>query len=241
MPAPQHVLDPLVRRLPDGFLLRGSLLTRQWAAGFPRVAEDIDLLGTFPYDADEVVRRLATAFEGVADGAMRGRAIWSDTPFPGVRVTVPTGGASVTIDVGFHDPVVPPAIALVYVPERGESFPVRAVHRVTMVAWKLHGLSEWGDARWRCKDLLDLWLLCRDPFDVPVATVSEAIEVAFTSRGCDVRDVGVLRGARWGSPQARLRWSTWVRQSGLPVSDEPSELVADIDARLAPSLEELLP
>ncbi|MEZ4321674.1 MAG: nucleotidyl transferase AbiEii/AbiGii toxin family protein [Myxococcota bacterium] len=248
MSAPLHTLDRLVRRIPDGFLLRGSLLTRQWARGFPRVAQDLDLLGTGPYAVDATIDRLAEAFSrDLGDGlqvprdGVRGHAIWEGSDFPGVRVTVPTGPRdTVSVDVGFHDPVVPPAITLPYAPERGAPFPVQAVHRVTMVAWKLHGLVEWGETRWRCKDLLDLWLLCDAPFDVPDPTVGDAVRVAFESRGNPVQDAFfALQPRRWRTPAARLRWSTWVEDASLALPLEPTELVHTIEARLAPALRDL--
>ena len=217
-----HFLEAILRRIghtPDPILvLRGSLITRQWAHPFPRIAGDLDFLATFPHDVGRVTDRiLPTLAADLSDGVRfladrcRGRGMWLDSDFPGVRLTVEAEVfghiETATIDVGFGDPLVPEARVVDYRPVAGDRFEVWAVHRATLIGWKLHGLAEWGHARWRPKDLLDLWLLVTQLPPPPVVDLAPAIRVAFTSRGYDVHDARrTLVDPFWGTHQAAGRW-----------------------------------
>src|SRR5262245_52995573 len=178
-----HFLESVLRRLGAGaepeFVLRGSMITRLWASPFPRAANDLDFLGTFPHSATDTARRFLPLLaaehpDGVRFDVSRCTAkdIWEGSEFPGVRLTLfadVLGEPHVTtVDVGFGDPLVPAAEIVEYRFLTGEAARVWAVHPATLIGWKLHGLAEWGRARWRPKDWLDLWLLTR-PQSPPTA------------------------------------------------------------------------
>ncbi|MCB9675333.1 MAG: nucleotidyl transferase AbiEii/AbiGii toxin family protein [Alphaproteobacteria bacterium] len=241
-----------MRRLPwDAHVLRGSLLTRQWVAPFPRRAGDLDLAGK----GDDRVEATADALlpplaADVGDGvafrveACRATGIWRETPgFPGVRLALRAVAfdrpVAVTVDVGFGDPLVPPAEPFTYAPLVGTPIDVRAVARTTMVAWKLHGLAEWGEVRWRPKDLLDLWLLT--PLDDDPDTVAGALRAAFTSRGFDPRDAErVLAGAWWAGPAAQMRWRRFLADDPrIDPPRNPATLRDAVRERLAPAFARL--
>jgi Nucleotidyl transferase AbiEii toxin, Type IV TA system len=212
-----HLLEGLLRRLARSehaavLVLRGGLMTRLWSPG--RSTRDLDLVGDFPFSLDDAVARVRAAFtpevdDGLRVLATRAAGIWLDSGFPGVRasVTVACGGVEevVTADVGFGDPLVPPAIRFVY-PALLASPPaeVRAIRPETQVAWKLHGLAEFG-ARFRPKDVADLHRLAAVPLDPDDLT--EAIRAAFVSRGFPLSDaVEALDRAHLRTKTARVRF-----------------------------------
>jgi hypothetical protein len=261
-----HFLEAALRRLgaraePE-FVLRGSMITRLWAAPFPRVANDLDFLGTFPHSvADTASRFLPPLSAELADGVRfdvprcLAQSIWEGSEFPGVRLTLfatVLGEDHVTtVDVGFNDPLLPPADVIDYALLSGEVARVWAVHPATLIGWKLHGLAEWGHARWRPKDLLDLWLLLasrereRPQLLPPVAhapgspeQLASAIRVAFESRGFAVSDAKcTIDDPFWETSAASARWDSFCEeQRDVPVPASLSEVRAEVAACLAPAL-----
>jgi hypothetical protein len=252
-----HVLEGVlgrVARLPGAdFVLRGGMLTRAWVAPQPRVAADLDFVGTFPHGVDETARRFRPALSaaGIEDGvcidpaSFRARGLWLRTAFPGVRLSVRAGlGAAdqeLQMDVGFNDPLVPPAYLMDY-PTLLPGAPVRVwcVRPETAVAWKLHGLAEMGPQGWRPKDLLDLDLITRAvPLDT--ADLVPAIEAAFLSRGYALADAGVLSAPDWwGLKSARVKWADFRRErADLDVPDDLQAVVGRVHERLRPALRAL--
>jgi hypothetical protein len=248
----QHFLEGVLRRLPAGasadFVLRGSMLTRIWAQPFPRVACDLDFLGVFPHSVRDAANRFLPSLareheDGIRFGIRRcsAKGIWEETAFPGVRLSMVADVFGqehhTTVDVGFGDPLVPPAELLAYPLLAGGTANIWAVHPATLIAWKLHGLAEWGEKRWRPKDVLDLWLLT-GRFELPAETLAAAIQVAFESRGFAAADADrVLQSGIWESFPAKIRWEQFRRaQIGLPLDRPVAELVVEIRRRLAPAL-----
>jgi hypothetical protein len=105
----------------------------------------------------------------------------------------------------------------------------------------LHGLAEWGRARWRAKDWLDLWLLTGTHRHAP-EVLAEAIRVAFESRHYAAADARrTLEDPFWDTFAARARWNRFLEeQGGVPVPESISAVRADVAARLSPALD-LLP
>lgn len=253
-----HFLEAVLRRLPVGrepaLALRGSALTRLWVAPFPRPANDLDFVGAFPHSvADTAARLLPPLAAELSDGVRfdvprcTAKGIWEGSEFPGVRLTVfadVCGEPHVTtVDVGFGDPLVPPARVADYAWAFGGSGGVWAVHPATLIAWKLHGLAEWGRTRWRPKDLLDLWLLLNAPAGrVEPDTLAGAVRAAFVSRHYDPADARrTVEDPRWGTFAARARWNRFRdEQPDLPIPDSLAAVRDDVAARLAPALN-LLP
>lgn len=192
-------------------MLRGSVVTR---AHHPdgRDPVDLDYLVLAPrWDpgaVEEAVR--AVIARPSPDGivlevaALRIVPIWEETTFPGLRVIVPARfGAEedeLQIDFGYGDPLAVPNDRIVF---HGVG-PLSAVARETMIAWKIHGLVEWGRGRWRPKDLHDLDVLLSRPADE--RGVRAALEVAFTSRGTELAALaGLLFRPAWGESTGRRK------------------------------------
>jgi hypothetical protein len=255
-----HLLEGVLRRLgstPD-LVLRGSMATRSWAAPFPRRAQDLDFLGTFPGSVEQTAARLLPALAAERDDGVRfevarcrARGIWESSAFPGVRLTLfaqVLGEAHVTtVDVGFGDPLVPPAVPALYPFCTGEPQELYVVHPATLAAWKLHGLAEWSQARWRPKDLLDLWLLCAlAPADPELQ--ARALAAAFESRGYPAQAARqtLERGPAtpeeggepfWESSVAQARWDRFrEEQEGLPIPESVLSVRDEVAALLGPAL-----
>jgi hypothetical protein len=255
-----HVLEGILRRLarvPDAaeFVLRGSMLTRAWVAPQRRVADDLDFVGTFPHSVEETRRKFAPALAVDEDddvcldaASLRAHALWPNTPFPGVRLTFRAGlGAAdqlVQTDVGFNDPLVPPAYLYEY-PTVLPGAPLRlmAVRPETAIAWKLHGLAEMGPTGWRPKDLHDLYLI------VPAVVVDEtaltpAIEAAFISRGYQQGDAPAVftTSGWWDLKGAQVKWREYCRRTSiLDTQEELAAVVESVRRRLWPVLAALAP
>lgn len=209
---------------PETWALRGSVVTR---AHNPRGRDpvDLDYVVTSPaWNPDAVLAevegllRAAPGEDGVEFRGMRAVPIWEETVFPGLRVQLETTLAGtrdeLQIDFGWGDPIVAPIETIMF---QGVG-PLRAVSRETMVAWKLHGLVEWGRGRWRPKDLHDLDVLLDAPIDE--ATTRASLDVAFSSRRTPLSDLGeLLYRPAWGeSPGRRKTWKKATASLG-PTAD----------------------
>ena len=226
------------------------MLTRAWIAPLRRPARDLDYVGDFPFDVDDTARRLRPALatelpDGVRIDAARAtfRGIWQGTAFPGVRVELALGlgraDQQLSIDIGFGDPLVPPAMVIVLgdvlgdvLSDARDGIAVRAVRPETQLAWKLHGLAEMGPS-WRPKDLADLWAIAtRVPLEA--AALPPAIAAAFESRGFPISAAAeILYAEHWSTKTARLKWAAQPRD-GVP---DLAQTLADVRERLAPVLE----
>jgi hypothetical protein len=252
-----YFLEAVLRRLSQSqhaaaFALRGSMITRHWAQPLLRVANDLDFLATFPHtgDVNDVTARFFPPLSENANDDVefdlsrcRGKRIWETSAFPGVRLTVRAQlfGESfhTTIDVGFNDPLVPAAEVVSYATIAGDACPVFAVHPATMIAWKLHGLVEWGRVRWRAKDFADLWLITTRFPQLSPRTLADAIRPAFESRGYSVRDAStILNHEDWDSANADTRWRDYHQTQPEPALPESLVAVRDcVRAHLQPALE----
>ena len=254
-----HFLEAVLRRMtvldsaPE-LVLRGSLLTRIWVSPFPRAASDLDFLGTFPHDIAGTTQRVRTVLDVLQNDGVRfdverttSRGIWQDTAFPGVRLAIWADvfgePMSTTVDVGFGDPLVPPATRIDYPLSVGGTTPVWVTHPHTMMAWKLHGLVEWGPRRWRPKDLLDLWLVAQT-FDHDDESLRTAIVAAFRSRQYHPDDARrVLQDAeRWQNRAALARWEEFRQKTPFaPIPESPATLAAEVGIIMQSTLEFLSP
>lgn len=174
-----------------------------------------------------------------ATDSMRVTPIWAETAFPGLRVVVPAllrgsdAPSELGIDLGFGDPMFAPVEDIAY---QGVG-PLRAVARETMIAWKIHGLVEWGRGRWRPKDLADLHVLLSEPIDETVT--SKALDLAFSSRKTELSALGdLLFRPSWGeSTGRRKRWRSFCRAfPGTPEFGEAKGRVLALLDRLGLSM-----
>ena len=209
------------------FVLRGGVLTQHYVGAERRPTRDLDFLGLFPRDPSDTHDRREEILRGEEpDGVilrldtLAGEVIWRETAFPGLRyrldAEVSGEALPLQIDVGFGDPLVPPAVRIV-IPPRGPAAPPEL-----LVAWKLVGLLELGAKRWQAKDLYDLHLLtahCQlDP-----AALTEGIRVALETHGNSPAELRALLDdpAWWGSAAARAKWEKF---RGAVACDIPEDL-----------------
>jgi hypothetical protein len=216
-----------VAKTSQDFVLRGGYLTRAWIDPMPRPTEDLDFVGDFAFGIDDTVERFAPALACKLDDGIRidpaklvARGIWLDTKFPGVHIDIAIGmeraDQRLGIDIGFGDPLVPPAT----------TWPngMRVVRPETQLAWKLHGLVEMAE-QWRPKDLADSWLIAKH-VALDMAVMPAAIEAAFVSRGFTVAQArSLFDDERWTTKSARVRWAS---HRGLVLAD----VIADLRERL---------
>lgn len=231
-----------IARADRGFVLRGGMLTRMWVAPAPRVTRDLDYVACFDFDRDATAARIARALAVAVDddvaidaSSLTAHGMWTDTAFPGVRLTCALGlgragqRQRISIDVGFHDPLVPAATTI----ELPSGARAAACRPETQLAWKLHALAEMEHG-WRPKDVADLWLITRH---APWTTrdLTPAIEAAFASRGFALaRAASTLAAAHWTTKTARVRWDAYRARLG-----ELPPILDAIRARIAPALDAL--
>jgi hypothetical protein len=253
-----HVLEGVLRRVAgsphaERFVLRGSVLTRLWAP--TRAAQDLDFAGAAALGVEETARHFREALrDGPFDdglrfdaAAFRARGIWQDTEFPGVRLFLRAGlgrpDLALQIDVGFRDPFVPQPELVDYPALAGPPIRAWCCRAETMLGWKLHGLAELGERRWRPKDLHDLLLISeRRDFDADV--LAPAIASAFTSRHYRVADAAAVFGPAswWAEKRAQARWEDFRRAADLPdIPENVAQVAARVAARLQPALERMEP
>lgn len=256
----QHVREGLLRRVSysgyaDVLVLRGGMLTRIWVPPGRRIPQDVDFVGLYPFDVDVTQQRFHAALTAsdIKDGvvfaldSLQAKAIWEETDFPGVRLTVGvTVGEQyqqVQIDVGFGDPLVPPAQWLYY-PTLLEGLPIKvqACRPETLVGWKLHGLVEFGAKRWRPKDVYDLMLLT-DYAVLDASLLLDAIRVAFSSRATPLQEVLAMLSspASWDNSRNRSKWRkfrTDANDSSIP--EDLLECVTVVSERLKGAVESLV-
>lgn len=233
------------------FLLRGGLLTQLWAGPQRRQTRDLDLVGLFPFDAttNRLAAALATSVEpdGVtfALDTLRGEVIWAETDFPGIRyhleVHVEDVVTSLQIDVGFGDPIVPPAVWLDYPTLTGAPARVQAARPELLVAWKLDGLFDLGPKRWQAKDLYDLYLLTRH-CSLDLDTLTESIQVAFDAHADPLEQVPDILYDRawWDRESAQARWQKFRATAGVPVPEDLVDVAATVARSLRPALSRLI-
>ncbi len=237
---------------PDGFVLRGGMLMRLWFHPLPRIAGDLDLVATFPFDVAETGRRFLPILSdsGVDDGVTfdpertRVEGIWLSSPCPGVRMYACGEYAGeeedFSVDVTFGEPLIPAPRLLDY-PAAGGTARLWMCRPETITGRKLHALRHMGMMHWRPKDLNDLRLLLgRVPMEE--AELPGAIAASFASRGDTGDHARALFGPRawWGMKASSARWRDFARSArGLGAPQDLAAVVAEVSGRLAPILERL--
>jgi len=221
-----HALECLLRcitDMPDSdtLILRGSLLTRQWVYPILRPVGDLDFLGAGDQNdsiMEELVRAACTGSAASADAvtfdaaAISAFPIFEYSDFPGVRVIVPASVCGVrvelNVDVGYGDPLEPPAEIFSYravLPENDRL--IMAAPRELGFAWKLHEICI-SAAEWRPKDLLDSYLMAlHTPMDP--ARLLQSIRTAFGSRNTPLFLLEPLRNGEFADDELHhFVWST---------------------------------
>jgi hypothetical protein len=250
----EGVLLRLARRPDAGeFVLRGGILMRHWFRPVPRPAEDLDLVATFPFDAEEAAHRFlpVLADGAIADGVAfdndrtRFEGIWLETGTPGVRffVSGTAGGAEVDfhVDVTFGPPPRPAPVFGAVPTACGETARVWVCRPEAVAGQKMQALWHRGMLGWRPKDLNDLrLLLARVPMDA--AESRGAITAYLADVGATGDAARALFGPAswWGMKLASARWLDFAKSSrGRDVPRSLAAVVAEVAGRLAPVLEGL--
>lgn len=242
-------LEAVVRRVaahPDADLLvlRGGLLSRRWVLPYDRPVDDVDLLAEPPLDQARVRHMLiALPTLAIEDGATlclvgEPEVIWAETAHPGLRAVyhVEHGGVAhnVQLDVGFGDPLDPPAVRMTLPTTHPPAPTLRVIQRETGIAWKLHGLFEHTTTRWRPKDLHDLDLFLMEPCDDE--QLRRAIQLAFSSKETPLSVTDRLWEGELGrSGKSKAGWEELATQR--PALPPMEEVIARVSARLWPVVE----
>ncbi|MEB3192875.1 MAG: nucleotidyl transferase AbiEii/AbiGii toxin family protein [Snowella sp.] len=234
-----HLLESLLRRVAyspqaANLVLRGGMLTRLWVPCGYRIAVDVDFMGLYPFGVESTEQRFREllASDDFSDNvifhldSLKSRGIWLNDPFPGVRLCL---NASILdyhqplqIDVGFHDPLVPPTQWIQYPTlVTAELIKLQAARPELMGAWKLHGLIEQGAKRWRGKDLYDLMLLATF-VSLDKTLLQKAIRVAFSSRNTDLQTIRIIliKPQWWNTGKNERKWKSYCRQVPTQIMSE---------------------
>jgi hypothetical protein len=227
--------------LADGFVLKGAMLFRVWAAGLHRPTKDLDLLGYGEPDPEGVaaaVRRIVATpvdddglqFESstVAAGLIREEQEYGDIR---VKLVAMLGTVRIhlQVDVGFGDAVVPPPKIAPFPTLLEHATPWVLMYPVeTMVAEKLETIVTLGVANSRMKDYYDLMVIFRR-CTLDRKILAKAIAATFGRRQTPApvdRPIG-LSADFTRNPDVQQRWQAFLGR--LQINDAPADLrdVAD--------------
>ncbi|OKH42006.1 hypothetical protein NIES2101_33545 [Calothrix sp. HK-06] len=254
-----HILESVLRRVSksiyiDELVLRGGMMTRLWVPLGRRIAVDVDFLGLYPFDIDATTAKFQDILStDCSDGvkfhldSIRTEGIWMETESPGARIKINANieqyQHNIQIDIGFGDPLAPPASYIKYPTLVGEAIPIQTVHAETMIGWKLHGLVELGAKRWHPKTLYDLMLYGKYITNITQPELSQAIQTAFRSRNTPLQEVYSILAAPdwWHNSKSRSKWKWYIRRMPAQIFEEDFETVVNIvTGRWQSVLKELL-
>ncbi|RUS95583.1 hypothetical protein DSM106972_089390 [Dulcicalothrix desertica PCC 7102] len=240
-----HILESVLRRVSnsiyiDELVLRGGMMTRLWVPLGRRIAVDVDFLGLYPFDIGETTAKFQDILSAdYADGvkfhldSIRTEGIWMETESPGARINIDVNidhyQRNIQIDIGFGDPLAPPASYIKYPALIGEAISIQTARAETMVGWKLHGLVELGAKRWHPKTLYDLMLYAKY-LNLSQPELAEAIKIAFSSRNTPLQEVWEILAAPdwWHNSKSRSKWKWYIRKMSAQIFEEDFETVVNI-------------
>lgn len=240
-----HILESVLRRVSnsiyiDELVLRGGMMTRLWVPLGRRIAVDVDFLGLYPFDIDATTAKFQDILAAdCSDGvkfhldSIQSEGIWMETESPGARININANieqyKRNIQIDIGFGDPLAPPATYIKYPVLIGEAIPIQTAHTETMVGWKLHGLVELGAKRWHPKTLYDLILYAKY-LNLLQPELAEAIKIAFSSRNTPLQEVYLILAVPewWHNSKNRSKWKWFIRKKHSQIVVEDFETVVNI-------------
>jgi hypothetical protein len=225
----------------DKFALKGALMLVAWRASAYRPTKDIDLLARMSNDVDSVasairdVCRQPVEADGIVFEAasVKARVIQESADYEGVRVTLigllQTARATMQIDVGFGDVVVPEPGLTEYPTILDFAAPrLLGYSRETTIAEKFEAMVYLAELFSRMKDFFDIWLLSRQ-FDFDGALLSEAVRRTFANRDTRITATPVAWSPRFGGDAAKqTQWAGFLRKSRL--DNAPAKLREVTDA-----------
>lgn len=252
----EYIIQGFLRRLiqtdlAQRWVLRGGLLTQHWISPAPRPTDDLDFLSLDERidPGMDALRLLDICQVYVSDRLdfpfqlARVDIIWEETDFPGLRATLPVfmegqRAPDLQIDIGYGDPIQPGPITLALPCHLHHPVELLAVRAETLVGWKLHGLFEFDDKRWRAKDLLDLYRYVEHtPLDAPI--LAQCIATAFSSRDTSLERVNRLIYENFGQSRgSRKQWQRFLKDKPERQPPEDLQYVIDtVSAALRPHVE----
>lgn len=232
----QHVQEVILKRLSliqaaESLVLRGGVLMKLWVGDRARQSLDLDFVSTEEFHSQTATEQLSKALfqSSTDDGVLfheehfRHSVIWPDTPFPGLRIHVRAQLESVEvdqqIDIGFHDPLIPPPEWIDYSTWQGHTLRLCATTPEINFAWKLQDRFE-GHG-WNPKHVYDLFALITD-YQLDQRKLLMAIRTAFESRDTPLQQlVGFLSGEVRNSSSSRQKWRSF--RSKHPNTPVPSD------------------
>lgn len=230
------------------FVLKGGLMLRVWKAPVTRPTRDVDLLGRTKNTVANlvsIVQQVCT--ETVEPDGMHfdpataaGALINEAAEYHGIRVKftgrLGVARASMQIDVGFGDSVVPSPVD-VELPTLLD-FPAPTLlgyQRDTTIAEKFHAMVVLGTINGRMKDFYDIWLLAQN-FEFEGSQLAQAVKATFRTRATPLEsDPVALTPGFARSNDAQMRWTAFLKKSAL--TDAPpafAEVVLVIRALILP-------
>jgi len=214
-------------------ILRGGFLSQHWLGEVTRGYEDLDFLATPALDL-EAVGALAWELLDPQNPLERElTTIWEESDSPGQRLWAwfGIGHGEFQIDIATGDPLALPLQTL----ELGPDISVLTPAPEEMFAWKLHGLFEFEDHRWRNKDLQDLYLYVRH-LELDPDALCQSIPLAFQSRDQSPSVVDrLLEGQLGRSSGSRRHWRQYRKaQPKIPVPEDPAEAAEVVAEYLRP-------
>lgn len=207
-----------------------------WLPG-RRIVRDLDLLGLGTLsEAKNAIESLCTADGASEFVIMAVESIWEETASPGLRYQI--GPDVFQLDVATGDPlVVPPTLVQI------EDLNVPCCTPEIMYGWKVHGLFERGEGRWRPRDLWDIYLL-QTCLTLDAAILPKSVEIAFVSRNASFEITQRFFGDSWGrSRGSQRKWSKFCRETGAqsPVIADLYSVKNAVAAKLAPIIQSINP
>lgn len=230
------------------FVLKGGLMLRVWKAPVTRPTKDVDLLGRTKNTVANLVSMVQRVCnEPVEPDGMQfdpstavGTTINEDAEYNGIRVKftglLGVARATMQIDVGFGDAVVPVAVDI-EVPTLLD-FPAPKLlgyQRDTTIAEKFHAMVVLGTINGRMKDFYDIWLLAQT-FDFNGDQLSRAVKATFATRTTQLDSDPVALNSDFAeSAEAQKRWAAFLKKSALVDAPAPfADVVLVIRAFLLP-------
>jgi len=240
-------------RYADRIILKGGLMLQVWNAPVTRITRDIDLLGKFNNDLDQVKKTVGVVcdIEVENDGlvfdpkTVETSRIAEDADYKGVRVTfrgrfgkMPL---AMQIDFGFSD-VVTPEPAHINYPSLLDHPQAKllAYNRETVLAEKFEAMVKLGELNSRMKDFFDVWALAGN-FYFNGRILADAIRSTFMQRETNIEADPACFSDRFAqAPAKSAQWVGFIRNSRIEVAPaEFAEVLAYVRDFLQPVADSL--
>lgn len=229
-----YVMEQFLRRLAasrhrERFVLKGALMLRHWGGADTRKTKDIDLLGLdigSGLSVSDAIRE-CLEFADLNDGlvfhldSLLTEDIRLSTAYQGVRLrcraTLGNARATLQVDVGFGDAVIPLPVEFKLASAFGEGdISLLGYTPESSIAEKFHAMVVLDMANSRMKDLHDVHLLA-GRMSFRGSTIGEAIATTFKRRRTPLPIMipVVFTQSFYDSPAKIAQWEAWLRRSKL--------------------------